>query len=134
MSMQHTIAEGCLMAPPSSFPSGSPGVEGAARDERPSRADICQQLERILAHPLFQTAQRLSAFLRFAVENVIAGRAERLKEYVIGVEVFDRGTSYSPQTDPVVRIMAGRLRSRLAEYYQSDGNSDPVLVELPRGR
>ena len=76
------------MATPSPFSSGPSGVEGAARDEHPSRADVCQQLERILAHPLFQTAQRLSAFLRFAVENVIAGRADQLKEYVIGVEVF----------------------------------------------
>jgi tetratricopeptide (TPR) repeat protein len=122
------------MSTPSRFSGGSFGsVERAADCERPTDADIRQQLTRILAHPLFQTSQRLTAFLRFVVENVIAGRAEQLKEYVIGLEVFDRGASYSPREDPVVRIMAGRLRSRLAEYYQGSGHSDPVLIELPRG-
>jgi hypothetical protein len=82
-----------------------------------------RQLERILAKPLFQTSKRLSTFLRFAVENALAGRAEQLKEYVIGVEVFERGASYSPQEDPIVRIIAERLRSKLAEYYQGDGHS-----------
>lgn len=98
-----------------------------------SNADVLQQLERILAHPLFQTSQRLSAFLRYTVENALAGRTDQLKEYVIGVEVLGRDASYSPQEDPAVRIMAGRLRGRLAEYYQGTGRSDTVLIELPRG-
>ena len=99
----------------------------------PPDAEVLRQLERILANPFFQTSPRLSAFLRYAVESALAGRVEQLKEYVIGVEVLGRGISYSPQEDPAVRVMAGRLRSRLAEYYQGDGRSDGVIIELPRG-
>ena len=108
----------------------------ASRDpekQPPTPAEVTRQLERILAHPLFQTSQRLSSFLRFTVEGVLAGRREHLKEYVIGVEVFGRPSSYNPQEEPVVRIMAGRLRGKLAEYYQGGGQSDPILIELPRG-
>jgi len=105
----------------------------AANDGASNHDEVVRQLERVLAHRLFQASQRLSAFLRFAVESTLAGRGGELKESVIGVEVFERGSSYSPQEDPVVRIMAWRLRSKLAEYYQGSGQSDPVLIELPRG-
>lgn len=99
----------------------------------PRPQDALAQLERILADPLFQRAQRLSAFLRRSVEATLAGTAHELKEYVIGVHVFERGEAYNPQEDPIVRIMAGRLRAKLAEYYQSRGKSDPIVIELPRG-
>jgi tetratricopeptide (TPR) repeat protein len=92
-----------------------------------------QQLERILGHTLFRGSQRLSLFLRFAVVNTIAGLSEQLKESVMGAEVFGRGPTYNPQTDPIVRIMAGRLRSKLMEYYQSDGAGDSLIIEIPRG-
>jgi AAA ATPase domain len=59
--------------------------------------------------------------------------ADQLKETVIGIDVFERGAAYSPQEDPVVRVMAGRLRGRLAEYYQASGGADPILIDLPRG-
>jgi tetratricopeptide (TPR) repeat protein len=95
--------------------------------------EVEQELERILANSLFRTSRRLSAFLRFAVEKTNTGQVHLLKEYIIGVEVFERGTSYSPQEDPIVRIMAGRLRSKLAEYYQGPGRSDSVVIEIPKG-
>ena len=98
---------------------------------RPS--EVLRQLERILAHSLFRVSPRLSRFLRFAVENTLAGRSDQLKESVVGVEVFERGAAYNPQEDPIVRIMAGRLRSKLVEYYQEDGAGDPVVIEIPRG-
>jgi Tol biopolymer transport system component len=56
-----------------------------------------------------------------------------LKEYVIGVEVLKRAADYNPREDPGVRIVAGRLRSRLAEYYQGAGQADAVLIRLPKG-
>lgn len=96
-------------------------------------AGIAAQLEKILADPLFATSQRLAGFLRFTVEAVLAGQAGELKEYTIGVEVFGRGSAYSPQEEPVVRIMAGRLRAKLAEYYLGPGAADPLVIELPRG-
>jgi tetratricopeptide (TPR) repeat protein len=99
----------------------------------PSHADIARQLSRILADAHFQNSRRLSRFLRFAVEQRLSGHADGLKEHWIGVEVFDRGPDYNPQTDPIVRIMAGRLRGRLLEYYSGPGSSDAVLIEIPRG-
>jgi predicted ATPase len=96
-------------------------------------AEVAAQLERVLASRLFTSSRRLSAFLRFIVEATLRQRTAGLKESVLGVEVFGRNAGYNPQEDPVVRVMAGRLRSRLAEYYHSEGVSDPVIFELPRG-
>src|SRR5437016_2615750 len=66
-----------------------------ASTEEPAPPEVLQQLERILDDRLFQSSQRLSAFLRFAVEHALAGRAEELKEYVIGVEVFEGGDAFN---------------------------------------
>ena len=104
-----------------------------AKNLSPIRSEVEEQLRRILADSLFQKSQRLGGFLRLSVESALAGRAHELKESVIGVRVFDRGESYSPLEDPIVRIMAGRLRAKLAEYYQGSGQADPILIELPRG-
>jgi hypothetical protein len=77
-------------------------------------AEVAAQLERVLASRLFTSSRRLSAFLRFIVEATLRQRTAGLKESVLGVEVFGRNAGYNPQEDPVVRVMAGRLRSRLA--------------------
>lgn len=96
-------------------------------------AQIAEQLERTLAHPLFQRSLRLSAFLRYSVTLTMQGRASELKEYTIGVEVFDREQSFDPQTDNVVRVNANRLRAKLAQYYQKPGQGDPIVIDIPRG-
>ena len=101
--------------------------------EAPLSVEVMRQLDRILVSPLFRNAQRLATFLRFTVESTLAGEAHTLKEWAIGVRVFERPETYSPQEDPIVRIMAGRVRAKLAEYYQAAGASDPLLIELPRG-
>jgi tetratricopeptide (TPR) repeat protein len=67
------------------------------------------------------------------VEGTLAGRTDQLKEYVIGTEVFQLAASYNPQENPVVRIAAGRLRTKLAEYYLGAGIADPVVIEIPKG-
>jgi hypothetical protein len=91
------------------------------------------QVEKILASVVFAQSERLSRFLRFAVEETLRGRGEQLKEYFIGVEVFDREESYDPRTDPIVRVEAGRLRTKLARYYESAGRDDAVIIEFPKG-
>jgi len=93
---------------------------------------VQEELRRILASPTFLNARRPSQFLRFIVEGTLAGE-ERLKEYLIGVEVFDRPQDYDPKDDPVVRIEAGRLRKKLAEYYSGSGANDTLIIELPKG-
>src|SRR5580700_4241418 len=95
-------------------------------------ASIQEELQRILSSPTFLNARRPSQFLRFIVEGTLAGE-ERIKEYLIGVEVFERPQDYDPKDDPVVRIEAGRLRKKLSEYYAGSGANDPIIIELPKG-
>jgi serine/threonine-protein kinase len=72
-------------------------------------------------------------FLEFAAERVIEGRAAELKEYVLGIEVFGRPASFDPRVDPIVRVEARRLRSKLKSYYEGEGSDDEILVEFPTG-
>jgi TolB-like protein len=95
--------------------------------------EIRRQLDRLLASPGFANAGRMSRFLKFVVEQTLAGEGERLKEYVIGVEVFDRDADYDPRVDAIVRVEAARLRTKLAEYYAGEGRGDPVVLSLPKG-
>ncbi len=62
------------------------------------------------------------------------GRGERLKGYNVALAVFDRPNTFDPAVDPIVRIEAARLREKLREYYETDGQSDPIRIELPKGR
>jgi len=91
------------------------------------------QLERVLANQPFARSERLSRFLRFAVEQTLEGNGRNLKEYLLGVEVFDRGESFDPRTENIVRVEARRLRTSLAEYYATAGRDDGILIELPKG-
>jgi TolB-like protein/Tfp pilus assembly protein PilF len=92
-----------------------------------------QQLNRILASKTFQPVERLKRFLGFVVEEELAGRGEQLKEFLVGIEVFGKEASFDPRNDPIVRVQARRLRARLARYYREEGQSDEILIELPKG-
>src|SRR5687767_8776791 len=91
------------------------------------------QLERILSSAGFARNDRLSGFLRFVVEQELSGRGDELKESVIGVEYFGRPADYDVRQDSVVRNEAGKLRSRLAEYYVAEGAADGLIIDLPKG-
>jgi hypothetical protein len=56
-----------------------------------------------------------------------------LNEYSLGVDVFERGEAFDPTTDTIVRVQARRLRSKLQKYYASEGQADPLVIDLPRG-
>ena len=94
---------------------------------------VRQQLSRILASKTFAQVERLKRFVSFIVSETVAGRGSDLKEYVIGVQVFGKEASFDPRTDPIVRVQARRLRTRLARYYRDEGNSDEVFIDLPKG-
>lgn len=98
-----------------------------------SPAEIRQCVERIAASRPFSSSERMSRFLRFAVEHAIEHPGDRLKEYTAGIEIFDRDPSFDPRVDPLVRVEARRLRSKLETYYELEGRRDEVLVEFPRG-
>jgi serine/threonine-protein kinase len=93
--------------------------------------DISAQLSKILSSPQFVQAAALSRFLRFVVEASQAGQT--VKEYPIGVEVFNRGKDFDPRIDTIVRVQAAKLRSKLLEYYSSVGAEDPIVISLPKG-
>jgi TolB-like protein len=96
-------------------------------------AGVRAELERVLASKGFVHAARLSRLLRYVVDKTLANEADQLKEYAVGVEVFDRDETYDPRLDSIVRVEAGRLRSRLDEYYNGEGSGAPLRISLPRG-
>jgi hypothetical protein len=94
---------------------------------------IRHQLHRILNSGPFHQSQRRQRFLEYLVNETLAGRSDRLKGYNVALAVFDRPETFDPILDPVVRIEAGRLREKLREYYDTDGQGDPVRIDLPKG-
>src|SRR5215467_15942352 len=93
---------------------------------------IRKHLSQLLSSTAFAQVDRLKRFLRYVVEETVAGRSDNLKEYSIGVEVFDREPSFDPRTDPIVRVQARRLRARLGRYYEEEGRHEEIRIELPK--
>lgn len=96
-------------------------------------AEVRSELKKVTASADLQRSPQLQRFLSFIVEEALAGRGERLKEYVLGVEVFGRPASYDPRLDSLVRVEAHRLRATLEQYYRDEGNHDSVSIHLPKG-
>jgi TolB-like protein/tetratricopeptide (TPR) repeat protein len=90
-------------------------------------------LEKILASPGFVNADRLSRFLRYTVEETLNGQTDKLKETLLGIEVFGRKPTYDPRVDAVVRTEAVKLRARMKDYYEADGREDELVIDLPKG-
>lgn len=95
--------------------------------------EVRAALERILATSLFTHSKRYPTLLRHVVALTLDGRTGELKERLIGTEVFGRTPSYDTNQDPVVRTTAGEVRKRLAQYYQSEGRTDALRIDLPAG-
>ncbi len=95
---------------------------------------IAKQLHRILASKTFRQADRIKRFLGFIVKETVEGRAEKLKEFSVGVEVFGRDSSFDPRFDPIVRVQARRLRSQLEKYYAEEAGPEELILEVPKGR
>jgi Tol biopolymer transport system component len=102
--------------------------------ETPSAEDIQVELERVLASAPFANSSRSQRFLRYVVESSLNNHDEFLKEFAIAVDVFERSNSYDPSVDSTVRVEAGRLRSRLRDYYADEGRNDPVVIDVPKGK
>jgi tetratricopeptide (TPR) repeat protein len=95
--------------------------------------DIRTQLQQILRSRSFVQSHRIRKFLQFIVEESILGQPQRLKEYLIGLEVFERREAFDPRVDSIVRVEARRLRTKLDEYYRSEGREDNVRILLRKG-
>src|SRR6185503_5835401 len=92
-----------------------------------------EQLERILQSRALHGSENLKSFLRYVTLKSIDESTDHLKEYTIATEVFGRNDDFSPRSDSVVRVQASRLRHKLQEYYATEGKSDRILIQLPKG-
>jgi len=96
-------------------------------------AEIRTQLDLILRSRAFIQSHRIRRFLQFVVEESLLGQPHRLKEYLIGLEVFDRREAFDPRVDSIVRVEARRLRYKIEEYYRLEGREDLVRIVLRKG-
>jgi TolB-like protein len=95
--------------------------------------EIAAALDQIVTSQAFLSSERQQRLLRYLVKETLAGRAERLSQYAIAIDVLGRDERFDPSIDSAVRVEAGRLRSKLHEYYNTLGAEDNVQVSLPRG-
>jgi len=98
-----------------------------------SSETIHAELDRILSSATFIRSKRLGRFLRFTVEQCLEGRQNSLKEYLVGVEVFNKLETFDPRIDSIVRVEARRLRSKLERYYQTEGREDEIVIQFRKG-
>jgi hypothetical protein len=92
-----------------------------------------EELLRILESRYFCNSPKKTRFLEFVSDQTLQGNGEKLNEYLIGVEVYDRGVDFSPQRDPIVRVQAHKIRGLLKKYYEEEGKESPLRMELPSG-
>jgi len=97
------------------------------------REQCFQQIERLTKSHILHGSESLCKLLRYLAEHSLDHPGIALKEYQIATEVLGRPTGFDPQSDSTVRVQAGRLRVKLAEYYAHEGVNDPILVEIPKG-
>jgi TolB-like protein len=100
----------------------------------PASQDTLLQLTKILGSSVFKKSERMRRFLRFIVEITLAGKQNEIGEYSLGLEVYDRTHSFDPRLSSIVRVDAARLRSKLREYYETEGKRDVIRIEVPKGK
>ena len=91
------------------------------------------RFRRILESKAFRTSEVHRNLLNYLAGKSLAGDADSLKEYTVGLDVFSKPSSYDPRQESVVRMHMARLRQKLAEYYRTEGVDDPVIVDVPKG-
>jgi TolB-like protein len=99
----------------------------------PTAAEVRAEFKRVTSSEVFRGSPQLTAFLSFVVEATLGGESDRIKGYTIAVEALGRGGDFDPQTDPIVRVEATRLRRALDRYYSGLGANSRVVIMLTRG-
>ncbi|HEY3972956.1 MAG TPA: hypothetical protein VGM18_08120 [Candidatus Sulfotelmatobacter sp.] len=97
------------------------------------REQCFQQIDKLIKSHSLHSSESLCKLLRYLAEHSLDHPGIALKEYQIATEVLGRPAGFDPQSDSTVRVQAGRLRVKLAEYYANEGSDDPILVEVPKG-
>src|SRR5215470_15681295 len=91
------------------------------------------EIEKLVASHALHGSESLCKLLRYLGRQALDHPGVAVKEYQIATEVFGRQADFDPQLDSMVRVQAGRLRTKLAEYYNTEGANDRIVVELPKG-
>jgi hypothetical protein len=99
-----------------------------------AESEAHSQIERMLESELFRASEPQRRLLKYLANKSIAGDADQLKEYTIGVEALGKPGSYDPRHDSSVRLQTSKLRQKIIEYYLTEGQADPVHIDFPRGR
>ncbi len=99
----------------------------------PTAAQVRAQRDRILTSSVFALSNRQKAFLSYIINAELENQADNLKEFTLAIDVFEKDDSFDPSIDSIVRVEASRLRSKLREYYDAEGQNDPVRIEIPKG-
>lgn len=99
-----------------------------------SRKSIINEVERICKSEQFANSKQLQDFLRYLIDETLAGRKSQIKAYSIATEVFGRDKDFNPDIDPIVRVEARRLRKKLIEYYTISGEVSNIRIDIPTGR
>src|ERR1700720_4717898 len=97
------------------------------------REQYLAQIDRLVNSHVLHGSESLCKLLRYLAEHALDHPGSSLKEYQIATEVFGRPLDFDPQHDSTIRVQAGRLRLKLAEYYGSEGAGDDIIVEVPKG-
>src|SRR5258708_36166310 len=97
------------------------------------REQCFQQIDRLIKSHILSGSESLCKLLRYLAEHSLDHPGVALKEYQIATEVLGRSGGFDPENDSTVRVQAGRLRLKLAEYYAHEGHEDAIVVELPKG-
>jgi hypothetical protein len=105
-------------------------VTGVALTER---AQFQSEIEKLIASHALHGSESLCKLLRYLGKQALEHPGTPVKEYQIATEVFGRQADFDPQLDSMVRVQAGRLRTKLTEYYNTEGATDRIVVELPKG-
>jgi len=98
----------------------------------PDSTRVLAALSRVLKSDKFVSAPQMSAFLRYVVEQSVNGDKKRIKAYTVAVDALGKPDTFDPQNDPVVRVLAGRLRASLTAYYEAHPDSD-VHIQMKPG-
>ncbi len=103
------------------------------RAHLPVPDEYLEQIDRLAGSHTLHGSESLCKLLRYLATHALTRPGVPLKEYEIATEVFHRPADFDPQLDSTIRVQAGRLRLKLAEYYGAEGAADPILVDLPKG-
>jgi hypothetical protein len=106
---------------------------GEAIPREPRAEEVREQLDRLLANPFFSHSKRFPTFLRFVVDQTLAGEQENIKERTLGIEIFGRDAEYDTAADPIVRVTAAEIRKRVAQYYQDPTHDQELRIAIPSG-